>query len=66
MEWFPGRFLGRSKAKVEASVFVRSRSAARPVLTEVPELVTRTERERRRTTKTEERFTGFGSPPGRF
>jgi hypothetical protein len=65
MEWFPGRFLGRSNRE-EASVFVRSRSAAQPVLTETPELVTRTERERRRTTKTEQRFTGFGSPPGRF
>ena len=65
MEWFPGRFLGRSNRE-EAPVFVRSRSAARPVLTEVPELVTRTERERRRTTKTEQRFSGFGSPPGRF
>ena len=66
MEWFQGRFLGRSKPKAEAPVFVRSSSAARPVLTETPELVTRIERERRRTTKTEQRFTGFGSPPGKF
>ena len=65
MEWFPGRFLGRSNRE-EASVFVRSRSAAQPVLTETPKLVTRTERERRRTTKTEQRFSGFGSPPGKF
>jgi hypothetical protein len=66
MEWFQGRFLGRSKAKEEASVFVRSRSAARPVLTETPQPVTRIERERRGTTKTEQRFAGFGSPPGKF
>ena len=65
MQWFPGRFLGRSNRE-EASVFVRSRSAARPVLTETAGLVTRTERERRRSGKTEQRFTGFGSPPGRF
>ena len=65
MQWFPGRFQGRSNRE-EASVFVRSRSAVQPVLTETPELVTRTEREKRRTTKTEQRFTGFGSPPGRF
>jgi hypothetical protein len=66
MQWFPGRFLGRSKAKEEASVFVRSKSAARPVLTETPQPVTRIEREGRRTTKTEQRFSGFGSPPGKF
>ena len=65
MQWFPGRFQGRSNRE-EASVFVKSRSAARPVLTETPELVTSIDGERRRTTKTEERFTGFGSPPGRF
>lgn len=65
MEWFPGRFLGRSNRE-EASVFVRSRSAARPVPTETPQQVTRTGRERRRTTKAEQRFTGFGSPPGKF
>ena len=64
MEWFPSRLLGRPKA--EASVFVRSRSAARPVLTETPQPVTRTEKQRRRTTKTEQRFSGFGSPPGKF
>ena len=64
MQWFPGRFLGRSNRE-EASVFVRSRSAARPVLTEIPELVTRTERERR-TIKREQQFEGFGSPPGKF
>ncbi|MBF8286789.1 MAG: hypothetical protein HW393_603, partial [Dehalococcoidia bacterium] len=33
MQWFPGRFLGRSNRE-EASVFVKSRSADRPVLTE--------------------------------
>jgi len=65
MEWFPGRFLGRSNRE-EASVFVKSRSADRPVLTETPQPVTRIERERRRTTKTEQRFSGFGSPPGKF
>ena len=65
MQWFPGRFLGRSNRE-EASVFVKSRRSARPVLAETPELVTRTERERRRTTKIEQRFTGFGSPPGKF
>ena len=64
MEWFPSRLLGRSKA--EASVFVRSRSAARPVLTETPELVTSIEGEGRKDTKTEQRFPGGGSPPGRF
>ena len=66
MEWFQGRFLGRSKPKAEEPVFVRSRSAAQPVLTETPQPVTRIERQGRRTTKTEQRFTGFGSPPGRF
>ena len=65
MQWCPGRFLGRSNRE-EASVFVKSRSAARAVLAETPEPVTRTERERRRTTRTEQRFTGFGSPPGKF
>ena len=67
MEWFPGRLLGRSKPKVEASVFVRSRSAARPVLTEVPQTltVTRTPRETR-TTKRQQQFAGFDSPPGKF
>ena len=65
MQWFPGRFLGRSNRE-EASVFVRSRSAARPVLTETPELVTSIEGEGRKDTKTEQRFSGFGSPPGRF
>ena len=65
MEWFQGRFLGRSNRE-EAPVFVRSRSAARPVLVETPQPVTRIERQGRRTTKTEERFSGFGSPPGRF
>ena len=65
MEWFPNRFLGRSNRE-EVSVFVRSRSAARPVLTETPELVTSIEGEGRKDTKTEQRFSGFGSPPGRF
>ena len=65
MEWFPGRFLGRSNRE-EASVFVRSKSAARPVLTETPQPVTRIERQGRRTTKTRQRFSGFGSPPGKF
>ena len=65
MEWFPNRFLGRSNRE-EVSVFVRSRSAARPVLVETPQPVTRIERQRRRTTKTEQRFSGFGSPPGKF
>jgi hypothetical protein len=65
MEWFAGRILGRSNRE-EASVFVKSRSAARPVLTETPQPVTRIERQGRRTTKEEERFSGFGSPPGKF
>jgi len=65
MEWFPGRFLGRSNRE-EASVFVRSRSAARPVLTETPQQVTRIERQGRRTTRRGQRFSGFGSPPGKF
>ena len=65
MEWFSNRFSGKSD-KTETSVFVRSRSAARPVLTETPQPVTRIERERRRTTKTEQSFSGFGSPPGKF
>ena len=50
MEWFPGRFLGRSNRE-EASVFVKSRSADRPVLTETPQPVTRIERQGRRTHK---------------
>ena len=65
MQWFPGRFQGRSNRE-EASVFVKSRSAARPVLTETPQPVTRTERQRRRTTKREQQFAGFNSPPGKF
>ena len=65
MEWFPGRFLGRSNRE-EASVFVKSRSADRPVLTETPQPVTRIERQRRRTTKTAQEFAGFNSPPGKF
>jgi hypothetical protein len=65
MEWFPNRFLGKSD-RTETSVFVRSRSAARAVLTETPQPVTRTERQRRRTTKREQQFAGFNSPPGKF
>jgi hypothetical protein len=65
MEWIPGRFLSKSD-KTETSVFVRSRSAARPVLTETPQPVTRIERQRRRTTKTAQEFAGFNSPPGKF
>ena len=65
MEWFSNRFSGKSD-KTETSVFVRSRSAARPVLTETPQPVTRTTRARRRTTRQEQRFSGFGSPPGKF
>ena len=65
MEWFPNRFLGKTD-KTETSVFVRSRSAARPALTEIPQPVTRIERQRRRTTKTDQQFAGFNSPPGKF
>ena len=65
MEWFSNRFSGKSD-KTETSVFVRSRSAARPVLTETPQPVTRIERQRRRTTKTAREFAGFNSPPGKF
>ena len=65
MEWFPSRFLGKS-GTTETAVFVRSRSAARPVLTETPQPVTRVERQRRRTTKTAREFAGFNSPPGKF
>ena len=66
MEWFSNRFSGKSD-RTKTSVFVRSRSAARPVLTEIPQPVTRTERQRRRTTtKTAQEFAGFNSPPGKF
>ena len=65
MEWFSNRFSGKSD-KTETSVFVRSRSAARPVLTETPQPVTRIERQRRRTTRREQQFVGFNSPPGKF
>ena len=65
MEWFASRFLGRSNRE-EASVFVKSRSADPPVLTETPKPVTRTERQRRRTSKREQQFAGFNSPPGKF
>jgi len=65
MEWFPTRILGRND-RAETPVFVRSRSAARPVLTETPQPVTRTERQRRRTSRREQQFVGFGSPPGKF
>ena len=65
MEWFSSRFPGKSD-RTETSVFVRSRSAARPVLTETPQPVTRIERQRRRTTTTAQEFVGFNSPPGKF
>ncbi len=45
---------------------VERMTSARPVLTETPQPVTRIERQGRRTTKREERFAGFGSPPGKF
>jgi len=66
MEWFQGRFLGRSKPKAEASVFAKSKSAARPVFLEMPEPVTSTAGERRKATTEEQGFAGFGSPPGKF
>jgi len=67
MEWFPNRYLGRSKPKADALVAMKSKIAARRVLDELAQPVTRTPEERRRTTaRAGQRFTGFGSPPGRF
>jgi len=66
MEWFPSRIRGRPKTRTEASVFAKSKSAARPAFLEMPEPVTSTVGERRRASTQEQGFAGFGSPPGKF
>ena len=66
MEWFPNRFLGRSKPKADALAILKSKTAARSVLDELARPVTSPPKERWEAPEPDEKFSGFRSPPGRF